>query len=82
MPSKSQAQNRFMHEAAEGKVPGVKPSVGKEFVAADKGRKVGKLPEFVAKKTSKPGAVKRAREEDTKQDHKVAKKHGVTFTGH
>ncbi len=44
MPSVSQAQNRFMHAVAEGKVKGVKKSVGKDFVAADKGRKIGKLP--------------------------------------
>ena len=47
MPSVSQAQNRFMHAVAEGEVKGVKPSVGKEFVAADHGRKVGKLPKHV-----------------------------------
>lgn len=45
MPSKSQAQNRFMHAAAEGKIKGVSPAVGKEFVKADEGRKIGKLPE-------------------------------------
>lgn len=47
MPSVSQAQNRFMHAVAEGEVKGVKPSVGKAFVAADHGRKVGKLPKHV-----------------------------------
>lgn len=50
MPSVSQAQNRFMHADAEGKVEGVKPSVGKDFVKADEGRKVGKLPQHVKKK--------------------------------
>lgn len=49
MPSVSQAQNRFMHAVAEGGVKGVKPSVGKEFVAADHGRKIGKLPKHVRK---------------------------------
>lgn len=44
MPSVSKAQNRFMHAAAEGDVAGVKRSVGKEFVKADHGRKIGKLP--------------------------------------
>lgn len=52
MPSKSKAQNRLMHAAAEGKVPGVPPSVGKEFVKADAGRKVGKLPAHVKPKTT------------------------------
>jgi len=47
MPSKSQAQNRFMHAVAEGKVKGVPKRVGKDYVAADKGRKVGKLPQHV-----------------------------------
>lgn len=54
MPSKSQAQNRLMHAAAEGKVKDVPPSVGKEFVKADEGRKIGKLPEHKAEK--RPGA--------------------------
>lgn len=49
MPSESQAQNRFMHAVAEGKVKGVKPSVGEDFVAADHGRKIGKLPKHVRK---------------------------------
>lgn len=50
MPSKSIAQNRFMHAVAEGHVEGVKPSVGKDFVAADAGRKIGDLPQHIAKK--------------------------------
>jgi len=50
MPSKSKAQNRFMHEVAEGKVRGVPASVGKDFVAADKGRKISKLPARKGKK--------------------------------
>lgn len=45
MPSKSKAQNRFMHAAAEGKISGVSKKVGKEFVKADHGRKISKLPE-------------------------------------
>lgn len=53
MPSKSQDQNRLMHAAAEGKVKGVPESVGKEFVKADEGRKIGKLPEHKAEK--RPG---------------------------
>lgn len=57
MPSVSQAQNRLMHAAAEGKVEGVPEKVGKEFVKADHGRKIGKLPKHVKKKASK--AMKR-----------------------
>jgi hypothetical protein len=53
MPSKSQAQNRFMHAAAEGKIKGVSPSVGKDFVKADEGRKIGKLPQH--RTESRPG---------------------------
>lgn len=53
MPSESQAQNRFMHAVAEGKIKGVKPSVGKDFVKADEGRKIGKLPQHVRKKAKK-----------------------------
>ncbi len=48
MPSKSQAQNRLMHAAATSpavaKKTGVPVKVAKEFVAADKGRKIGNLP--------------------------------------
>lgn len=53
MPSVSQAQNRFMHAAAEGKIEGVSPKVGKEFVKTDEGRKIGKLPQHVKKKARK-----------------------------
>lgn len=61
MPSVSRAQNRFMHAAAEGKVPGVSRKVGEDFVQADEGRKVGKLPEHVkAKKPEKPERDRRA----------------------
>ena len=52
MPSVSQAQSRFMHAVAEGHVAGVKPSVGRDFVAADAGRKIGALPQHVAKPKS------------------------------
>jgi hypothetical protein len=52
MPSKSIKQNRFMHAAAEGKIPGVPKKVGKDFVKADQGRKIKKLPMRV-KKTKK-----------------------------
>lgn len=53
MPSVSQAQNRFMHAAAEGEVAGVPAKVGKEFVEADAGRKIKKLPKHVKKKARK-----------------------------
>lgn len=50
MPSVSQAQNAAMHAAAEGKSTlGIPESIGKEFVAADHGRKVKKLPKHVRK---------------------------------
>ena len=42
MPPRSEAQRKAMYAAAEGKSTlGIPKSVGKEFVAADKG---GKLP--------------------------------------
>lgn len=50
MPSQSQAQSRFMHAVAEGKVEGVPQKVGQDFVAADAGRKIGALPEHVKQK--------------------------------
>lgn len=49
MPSKSKAQNRFMHAAAEGKIKGVPKKVGKDFVKADAGRKIKKLPNHAKK---------------------------------
>lgn len=53
MPVVSRAQNRWAHAAAEGEIPG-KQAVGREFVDASHGMKVGKLPETVAAK--KPAA--------------------------
>ena len=57
MPSKSKAQNRLMHAAAAdsqvAKKVGVPQDVAKEFVAAEKGRKVGTLPEKVTPKKGK-----------------------------
>ncbi len=47
MPVVSQAQRRFMYAAAEGRVPGVKPRVGAEFVQASKG--LTGLPEHITK---------------------------------
>ena len=49
MPPKSEKQRRFMGAVAAGKVKGVAPSVGKEYLAEDPG---GKLPK-TAKKTEK-----------------------------
>lgn len=69
MPSVSRAQNRFMHAAAAGKVAGVPRSVGKKFVKADAGRKIGKLAAHVkakAKQLRRSGAI----------SEKAAKKHG------
>ena len=60
MPSVSQSQNHLMHAAAEGKVEGVPKSVGKDFVRADHGRKIGKLPKHVkrkAKRRAKSGMI-------------------------
>ena len=56
MPSVSQAQNRLMHAAAAGNVEGVSPKVGKEFVKADHGRKIKKLPKHV-KQAHKRGLI-------------------------
>lgn len=54
MPSKSQAQNRLMHAVEEdpelAKEKGIPQSVAREYVKADHGRKVGKLPEHVKPK--------------------------------
>lgn len=56
MPSKSQKQNRFMHAAAKNpkmaKRLGVPQKVAKDFVKADAGRKIKKLP-MRAKKAKK-----------------------------
>ena len=53
MPSKSQAQNRYMHGVASGSIKpgknGPSKNVAKEFVAADKGRDISKLPERKSK---------------------------------
>lgn len=49
MPSTSRAQNAAMHAAEEGRSTlGIPQKVGAEFVAADQGHKVGKLPLHVA----------------------------------
>lgn len=42
-----------MHAVAEGKVKGVAKSVGEDFVAADHGRKISKLPKHVRKTASR-----------------------------
>jgi hypothetical protein len=56
MPSVSQAQNRFMHAVAEGNVKGVPKSVGEDYVEADHGRKIKKLPKHV-RKARKAGMI-------------------------
>lgn len=44
MPSVSQAQSRAMHAAEEGRSTlGIPQSVGREFVKADRGRKISDL---------------------------------------
>lgn len=55
MPSVSQSQSRFMHATAEGKTD-VPAKVGKEFVAADHGRKIKRLPKH-AHKMHKRGMI-------------------------
>jgi hypothetical protein len=50
MPVKSKAQRRFMYAVEEGKVKGVKPSVGKEFLFHSASKN---LPERVGKKKGK-----------------------------
>ncbi len=53
-PVVSQAQRRLMFAAQAGKVPGIKPSVGTDFIDASHGIKG--LPEHVApKRTGNPG---------------------------
>ena len=55
MPSTSKKQHRFMemiaHDPKKAKQLGIKQSVGKDFVAADKGKKfkVGGLPQDINK---------------------------------
>jgi hypothetical protein len=68
MPSKSQAQNRAMRAAAEGKSTlGIPQKVGQDFVQADQGRQVGDLP----KRKSMPGR--------SKQDKHSVIKRGESF---
>jgi hypothetical protein len=49
MPAKSKAQFRLMAAASEGRVPGIKRSVGREFIKASRG-KTKRLPEHVKRK--------------------------------
>lgn len=67
MPSKSQAQARLMAAAAHtpGGYGGVPQSVGKDFNAADTGKKRSKLPNRVAR-MRKRGAI----------SERAAKRHG------
>jgi hypothetical protein len=63
MPSVSRAENAAMHAAAEGKSTlGIPKSVGKEFVEADHGRKIKKLPKHV-KSAHKRGLISDAQME-------------------
>lgn len=55
MSSVSQSQNRFMHATAEGKTD-VPAKVGKDFVKADQGRKIKRLPKH-AHKMAKRGLI-------------------------
>jgi hypothetical protein len=60
VPSSSQAQNRWAHAVAEGKVKGTPKSVGEDFVKADAGRKIGKLPKHIrhkAKRLARAGMI-------------------------
>ncbi len=54
MPSKSKKQHNLMeavaHDPKFAKKAGIKPSVGKDFVEADKGRDLKKLPDRVPAK--------------------------------
>jgi hypothetical protein len=57
MPSKSQSQSRAMHAAEEGRSTiGIPKKVGAEFVKADHGRKIKRLPKH-AYKMAKRGLV-------------------------
>lgn len=62
MPSVSKKQHNFMemiaHDPSAAKRVGVKQSVGKDYVAADKGKNLKNLPERVQHK-AKGGAVSR-----------------------
>ncbi len=59
MPSVSRAQNAAMHAAEEGNSTlGIPQSVGAEFVQADHGRKIGKLPQHVQHKLGDPAKRK------------------------
>ena len=54
MPSKSQAQHNLMamvaHDPQAAKRLGIPQSVGKDYVAADKGKKLGEMLKHVRKK--------------------------------
>jgi hypothetical protein len=51
VPSVSKVQARAMRSAAAGKSTlGIPKSVGKKFAAADKGRKLSKLPKRAGKR--------------------------------
>ena len=76
-PSVSQAQNRAMHAAASGNSTlDIPKSVGKDFVSADHGKKVGSLPEHKkAEPELSPGTPK------SSEQHGAAPKAGVDVGG-
>lgn len=60
MPVKSKAQSRFMHAAAEGRVPGVSPKVGAEFVSGQEPGATKDLPERVAPQDRKVSRLQKS----------------------
>lgn len=54
MPSKSKAQHNLMamvaHDPEAAKRMGIPQSVGKDYIAADKGKKLGEMLKHVRKK--------------------------------
>lgn len=63
MPSKSGKQHRFMemiaHNVSAAKRAGVPQSVGRDFVAADTGKKFATANKRAASKPSKPALINR-----------------------
>lgn len=77
MPSVSQRQNRFMHAVAEGDVKGVPKSVGRDFVRADEGRQISKLPQTAPKKPKRGDDFMAKRKGAGQSYRSVAKEFGV-----
>lgn len=58
MPSVSQAQNRFWHAKEEDPdAPAKLKKVARDFLAADRGRNIGKLPQHAPKEAPEFGAL-------------------------